>query len=139
MFRAKEMPVAETKAPAKFTIPGESAWTQMKYRWGLAKPPNDDILRQTMSEISLKQSEKLNGYYVRLRYNDQPLVIPGCKAEGNHREGDESLCTLVGLNISKRSAQLIGFLGCVQDDRGSLHAEELEASLCLEFGSANDA
>ncbi|KAL3953519.1 hypothetical protein ACCO45_011475 [Purpureocillium lilacinum] len=37
---------------------------------------------------------KLQGYYVRVRYNDQPVTVPGCKAAGKHLEGDESFCTL---------------------------------------------
>lgn len=36
-------------------------------------------------------------YYVKLRYNGQALEIPGCKLQGNHLEGDKSMCTLVGL------------------------------------------
>ena len=38
----------------------------------------------------------VNGYYVRLRYNDKPVIIKGCRPEGRHLEGDESFCTLVG-------------------------------------------
>lgn len=37
-----------------------------------------------------------DGYYVRLKYNENPVVIKGCKKSGNHMEGDESFCTLVG-------------------------------------------
>lgn len=45
-----------------------------------------------------KDTEKLpTGYYVRLRYNDHPVVVRGCKPPGNHLEGDESFCTLVSL------------------------------------------
>ncbi|KAG5439523.1 hypothetical protein PCANB_002098 [Pneumocystis canis] len=32
-------------------------------------------------------------WYIRLRYNDTPLVIPGCKKKGNHLKGNESFCT----------------------------------------------
>ncbi|RPA78662.1 phosphoglycerate mutase-like protein [Ascobolus immersus RN42] len=35
-----------------------------------------------------------DGYYVRLRYNDNPVVVKGCKPAGKHLEGDESFCTL---------------------------------------------
>lgn len=37
----------------------------------------------------------VNGYYVRLRYNDKPVIVKGCRPKGRHLEGDESLCTLV--------------------------------------------
>lgn len=36
-------------------------------------------------------------YYVRLRYNDKPVVVKGCRKPGNHLEGDESFCTMVSL------------------------------------------
>ena len=33
--------------------------------------------------------------YVRIRYNDHPIIIPGCRIPGKHFEGDEAFCTLV--------------------------------------------
>jgi acid phosphatase len=33
-------------------------------------------------------------YYVRVRYNDKIMQVPGCKAEGKHLEGDTTFCTL---------------------------------------------
>ena len=34
-------------------------------------------------------------HYVRIRYNDTPITIPGCaKKPENHLPGDESFCTL---------------------------------------------
>ena len=35
-----------------------------------------------------------NGY-VRIRYNDRPITLPGCRTLGRHLDGDESFCTLV--------------------------------------------
>ncbi|KAG4306370.1 hypothetical protein PORY_000358 [Pneumocystis oryctolagi] len=32
-------------------------------------------------------------WYVRLRYNDVPVVIPECKKKGKHLDGNESFCT----------------------------------------------
>lgn len=46
-------------------------------------------------EVFRKSSDSLFGrdeHYVRLRYNDKPLTLPGCK--GHTSEGDSSLCTL---------------------------------------------
>ena len=34
-------------------------------------------------------------HYVRIRYNDCPITIPGCRPQGRHFDGDESICTLV--------------------------------------------
>ena len=35
------------------------------------------------------------GQYVRIRYNDRPITIPGCRPQGLHLDGDESICTFV--------------------------------------------
>ncbi|KAI5857050.1 histidine phosphatase superfamily [Tricharina praecox] len=34
------------------------------------------------------------GWYVRLRYNEKPVVVSGCKKAGKHLEGNESFCTM---------------------------------------------
>ena len=36
----------------------------------------------------------LEGFYIRMRYNDEPIVIPACAKPGNHLPGNESFCTL---------------------------------------------
>ncbi|KAI0408797.1 histidine phosphatase superfamily [Xylaria palmicola] len=57
-----------------------------------APPPG--IGRKSTRELTAREKERLQGYYVRLRYNDEVVTIPGCRAPGNHLEGDESFCTL---------------------------------------------
>ncbi|KAH8894931.1 phosphoglycerate mutase-like protein [Thozetella sp. PMI_491] len=57
------------------------------------KPP-PGIGRKRTPDLTPEEARKLEGYYVRLRYNDEPVTIPGCKLPGNHLEGDESFCTL---------------------------------------------
>ncbi|KAI9650115.1 hypothetical protein NHQ30_000128 [Ciborinia camelliae] len=52
------------------------------------------IPSQTMDTLPLSERPKLDGYYVRIRYDGIPVTIPGCKALGKHLEGDESFCTL---------------------------------------------
>lgn len=62
------------------------------------KPPNpESIGRKAMAELTEEQRQKMDGYYVRLRYNDRIMQVPGCKAEGKHLDGDTSFCTLVRL------------------------------------------
>ncbi|KPM43097.1 hypothetical protein AK830_g3469 [Neonectria ditissima] len=56
--------------------------------------PPPGIGRKMTPELTGAEKAHLQGYYVRLRYNDQPVSIPGCKAAGNHLDGDESFCTL---------------------------------------------
>ena len=52
------------------------------------------IGRRAVKELSEAERKKLDGYYVRVRFNDRVMRVPGCKKVGNHLEGDESFCTL---------------------------------------------
>jgi acid phosphatase len=52
------------------------------------------IGRTPTPNLTDKQLTSMQGYFVRLRYNDEPVTIPGCKTPGNHLPGDESFCTL---------------------------------------------
>jgi len=74
LFKGPEMKEIETRASK------EEGWGWMRRFGGKSKQDED---------------RALNGYYVRLRYNDNPVVVKGCKAKGRHLEGDESMCTLV--------------------------------------------
>lgn len=56
---------------------------------------SEKIGRRPVDQLTQREKEKLKGTYVRLRYNDRPVVIPGCRLPGNHFPGDESFCTLV--------------------------------------------
>lgn len=60
---------------------------------GSASPP--PIGRKPTADLSDAQRQTLQGYYVRIRYNDVPVTVPGCRAPSKHLEGDESFCTLV--------------------------------------------
>lgn len=51
-------------------------------------------LRTPLSAYAPEQSQALNGYYVRIRYNDVPVKIPACRSAGKHLEGDDGFCTL---------------------------------------------
>lgn len=55
------------------------------------------MARKPLSEMKEEEKEKLKGYYVRVRYNDRPIVVPGCRLSGKHWNGDESFCTLVSI------------------------------------------
>lgn len=52
------------------------------------------IGRKTLQEMTEDELKQIEGHYVRVRYNDEPVMIPGCKTAGNHWEGDETFCTL---------------------------------------------
>jgi len=63
---------------------------------GKTKLASEGMPRKMTDELTVSEKEKLKGHYVRIRYNDRPVIVPGCKLPGNHLEGDESFCTLVG-------------------------------------------
>jgi acid phosphatase len=50
--------------------------------------------RKPVSELTGPQREELKDHYVRIRYNDKIMQVPGCKAEGKHLDGDTTFCTL---------------------------------------------
>ncbi|KAK9415467.1 putative 3-phytase [Seiridium unicorne] len=108
MFRkADQSPPATTTSTVP---PVESPSTQKKSSWfssltsifggagssSIAKPglPPPGIGRKRTGELSASEKAKLDGYYVRLRYNDDIMKIPGCKPAGKHLDGDDSFCTL---------------------------------------------
>lgn len=53
------------------------------------------IGRRPSSALDPEQKRRLESYYVRVRYNDQSLVIPGCRGPGRNWHGNEEFCTLV--------------------------------------------
>jgi acid phosphatase len=51
--------------------------------------------RTLLSDMPESTRNQLRQYYVRVRYNDRPMRIPGCVARtSNHLPGDDSFCTL---------------------------------------------
>jgi acid phosphatase len=58
-------------------------------------PASSPIARVPLSDLDESTKKTLGQYYVRLRYNDRPVRIPGCVAKtANHLPGDDSFCTL---------------------------------------------
>ncbi|KAJ4392180.1 hypothetical protein N0V93_005805 [Gnomoniopsis smithogilvyi] len=99
LFRSASKPgKAEVTAPSKAADAASAA----KVSWlgsffassSTAGQPPPGIGRKMTEELSEAEKQKLDGYYVRLRYNDEIVTIPGCKSQGNHLPGDESFCTL---------------------------------------------
>jgi acid phosphatase len=112
LFRKEEtsQPIASTERELESTnVVSEGADPQIRKSW-FAKLFSDSskltteaghvnnplgIARKKVDALSQSQRSQLDGYFVRIRYNDRPMTIPGCKANGKHLEGDESFCTLV--------------------------------------------
>lgn len=59
----------------------------------------EPLTNKPLTSMTPLERQKLSGHYVRVRYNDQPVVIPGCKPQGKHLDGDETFCTLVRAKI----------------------------------------
>lgn len=58
------------------------------------KPPSETA-RMPLSSFSDSARNTMKSHYVRIRYNDRPVRIPGCAAKPeNHLPGDETFCTL---------------------------------------------
>jgi acid phosphatase len=57
------------------------------------------IARQKIEDLKESDRSKLDGYFVRIRYNDKVMTVPGCKPAGKHLDGDESFCTLVSASL----------------------------------------
>lgn len=67
---------------------------------GNTKLATEGMPRKRIEELTPAEKEELRGHYVRIRYNDRPMVIPGCKLPGKHLAGDESFCTLVSAPVA---------------------------------------
>jgi hypothetical protein len=95
-------------------------------------PQQEGMARKPMVELSDEQKAALEDYYVRIRYNDRVMQVPGCKPEGKHLDGDTSFCTLVGRIWGAIERCLTITAGSIQDHRRQVHTEGLEACLRVE-------
>lgn len=80
----------------------------------------DPISRTPISKLSQAQKLRLQNYYVRLRYNNRSLVVPGCKVVGKNWNGNEAFCTLEAFKeIVDQFTPLNWRRACVENlDRG---------------------
>lgn len=87
-------PTLSQNAPPK----AQSWWSSLFGRTDPTTLPDaiqpDSIARKPLSELSSVQHEELQGYYVRIRYNDRVMQVPACQAPGKHLKGDTTFCTL---------------------------------------------
>ena len=68
------------------------------------------IARRPLTELSDAEKGRLDGWYVRLRYNDAIVQIPACQAKGKHWAGDpqQRAPTSLGLDPAQLRAGGIG-------------------------------
>lgn len=96
---------AEQPEPMPAAAPATKSWLSSIFSRG-SSGAAPGIGRKETTVLSDAEKQKLGGYYVRLRYNDRPMSVPGCAAAGKHLEGDESFCTLVSASPSACSSNL---------------------------------
>jgi acid phosphatase len=89
------------------------------------------IARQKTDDLTESEKAKLDGYFVRIRYNDKVMTVPGCKPAGKHLDGDESFCTLVRTIPYKKVELkiLTATVGSIQSDCRQVHSQKLEGGL----------
>ena len=94
----------------------------------------EGIARKSVMDLTNDQKQKLDGYYVRIRYNDKIMQVPGCTPDGKHLEGDTTFCTLVRFSSSPiRCSHAYSYsTGSFQIDSRQIHAQELEARVCIQ-------
>lgn len=104
MFKSSGMqqprtPRSTTDTVATPVTQKSSGWFAGLFGTGSASKPVAPapvgIARQKITDLKESDRAKLDGYFVRVRYNDKVMKIPGCKPAGKHFEGDDSFCTLV--------------------------------------------
>jgi acid phosphatase len=96
--RGTQAAVRTTPTLQQSTTPKSQGWWSSLFGTAVAKTAQpESIARKPLSELTASQKEKLNDYYVRVRYNDKVMQVPGCMPEGKHFEGDTTLCTLVSV------------------------------------------
>ncbi|KAJ6444674.1 histidine acid phosphatase [Purpureocillium lavendulum] len=91
LFRHAETPAPPATATSTAQL---SSWLPSFLGGSRAGEPPSGIGRKPVNDLTDTEKAKLQGYYVRVRYNDQPVTVPGCKPAGKHLDGDESFCTL---------------------------------------------
>lgn len=91
LFRQSGASTTTTPAPASS---GSVSWWSSLFGPAskiLTSPPSS---RTPLTDLPKADRQSLDGYYVRLRYNDRVMSVPGCRAAGKHYANDESICTL---------------------------------------------
>ena len=101
LFKRRETPRPPVNGVSPPSVSTSAGTLDTKKGWwaslfGSSTPQKTEpSLRKRVEEMSAMEKESLDGYYVRLRYNDKIMQVPACKEAGKHLDGQESFCTLV--------------------------------------------
>ncbi|CAK7270917.1 hypothetical protein SEPCBS57363_004350 [Sporothrix epigloea] len=86
-------PVSPAPSPS---APHSSGWSAYlpSFLSSKSAAPAHMIGRRPTSDLTETEKHRMADYYVRIRYNDEAVTIPGCRPAGKHLAGDETFCTL---------------------------------------------
>ncbi|KAF1986285.1 phosphoglycerate mutase-like protein [Aulographum hederae CBS 113979] len=96
LFKQEATPVTSSSSTSVDTPHTSKTWFSSLFPF-LSSPLStsaDSIPRKPAAPLTPTQSASLDPYFVRIRYNDRVMRVPGCAAPRNHLEGDASFCTL---------------------------------------------
>ncbi|KAJ9231396.1 hypothetical protein DTO169E5_8008 [Paecilomyces variotii] len=80
---------------SKDTVPKSGLLSFFTGRSSPSPPSPSDLARKPLDSYPPATRGVLRQHYVRIRYNDRPMRIPGCAAKPeNHLPGDDTFCTL---------------------------------------------
>lgn len=91
MLEEFSSPSIAAKKPGFFSFLGGSSSSSNNN----TPPAPSDTARAPLSSLPESARQSMKQHYVRIRYNDRPVRIPGCAAKPqNHLPGDDTFCTL---------------------------------------------
>ncbi|KAK4504638.1 hypothetical protein PRZ48_002599 [Zasmidium cellare] len=100
LFKTKDTPSPPSPSGAVWPSKEKSWWYSI---FSSPKSPASPA-REPIVSMPESDKQKLEGHYVRIRYNDRPVTLPFCKPQGKHLEGDETFCSLAAF---KEAADMI--------------------------------
>ncbi|CAK7245539.1 MAG: hypothetical protein STHCBS139747_007123 [Sporothrix thermara] len=96
MFKKPASDASPTAPPPPPPPSSSTGWSAYLPSLFSSKPAatTTGIGRKPTPDLTETEKHKMAGYYVRIRYNDEVITVPGCRPAGKHLDGDESFCTL---------------------------------------------
>ncbi|KAK8211336.1 hypothetical protein M8818_003303 [Zalaria obscura] len=90
----RQIPSASAPGAVEPATTGSSSWWTKIFGSPAEVIKGPSSSRTPLTQMSASEKGGLDGYFVRLRYNDRVMTVPACRPEGKHYEDDESICTL---------------------------------------------